>query len=208
MTAPTAPYCTSQQVRYLLRQIVPGESVPSDFDNTSTIPSKTEVEYIIADVAAQIEMAFSLVGYKVPFAIWQSEGWPAHQTTFLRMLNAMGAAAYLLVAQKPAPALGQGRGNQDKSVGYLEAFEDKLKMIQDSAGARFRADCYYNTPAWRGIHIPRGPMTSWGEDIIDAIDFSTWSEGTRILSRAYNDMRLWAGGEINLYSLGVYEAFA
>ena len=92
MAAPSAPYCTSSDV-YVMRHLMID---PSRTDYTSQdTPPKTTIETWIEQIAAQIDMMYSVAGYTVPFEEESSGSWPSYQTTFLKYFNAVGVAAML-----------------------------------------------------------------------------------------------------------------
>ena len=206
MAAPTAPYCTSQQVAYYLSMLFPGQVAVADFDDATTIPSATQIEHYIENVSAEIDMALASVGYKIPLVEWAGETWPTFQTYLLRLIATLGAAAHAVNDLRPAPATGNGRP-QDQGNAYLAQYDAKLKAIREGAGLRIRADCYTNTPAFRRLYDLRAPMTDWSEGIVDATDFTSWNEATQLLSKTYEQMRSWAGGTLDQYALDIPEAY-
>lgn len=174
---------------------MPG-AAPADFSST-TVPSLTEVTFHIQMRAADIDMAFSEAGYKVPFAVWSTETWPSHQTSFLQFLNVLGAAANVLMALKPAPAMPTQREYDQDNV-YAKKFNELVDRIK-AGKVRFRADAYAGTPAYKSLYIPRAPMTDFGEGIIDGADYLELRDYT-LLRQAVGDVWQGWGGATDLTS--------
>lgn len=139
---------------------------PNDNFAPDTWPSQVETSTGILLISAQIDNAFRMAGYVLPFLPLPGEGWPISQTTYLQMLTMLGTAAmvggHIL---KPAPtSRGKPLGGEN-SLQHL--YEKELAKIhnydpirgQERANSRFRALYYANTPAAKSLAQPIGPMT-------------------------------------------------
>lgn len=177
MTVPSKPYASSSQVALLIPQLM-GSLV--DFDDVSTTPRKTAVDQYLMWVATQIDLQFSQAGYIVPFQVLTDETWPEHQTYFLELLNALGAAAlaggHVL---KPAPALSPGRGNSTGNI-YQDMYNTELRKIWDGTRSmiRFRCKSYAGTPAEYSVTEPIGPSLDYMVGKLNPEDFLMFEEYT------------------------------
>lgn len=200
-TPPTTPYCAQGEVAYFVRQLWPGTVTNFEFDNVDTIPSKTEVEFHITMVAAQIEAAFRGVGYKVPFVAKAGETWDASQTNFLKFLNLLGTAGIVGTILKPTPLKperGRAQGNA-----YEEKFKELLESVVTTGGQGFRADAYEGTPADVSLSAVRAPQTTFGENIIDGADYLGMHDFTVLMA---DELSVWAeygGADVRAYNYDV-----
>jgi hypothetical protein len=137
----------------------------------NTTPDETRVTQFISWTAAQIDLQFQSAGYVLPLAIISGETWPAHQTTYLQLVNTMAAAAmaggYSL---KPAPATAPGRQGGTGNI-YGDLFNAELRKIFDpqtgQTTLRFRANYYAGSPAQISVTEPKGPTTDFLEGRFD-----------------------------------------
>jgi len=160
--APTSPYTTAEKVSYLHITLFKG--VPP---SSSSTPTETQVDQAIAWAAAQMEMAYAEVGYVIPFADLGGETWPSHQTTYLDIVNGLGAAGFVGGHMlRPAPAIGPGKGQQYGNL-YQELFDKELQAIIKGKGKRFRAGYYAGTPAEQMLCDPEGPRLDFMDRVYD-----------------------------------------
>jgi len=103
MTTVSAPYCRSGDV-YLMR-VYAHDPNATDYTEEGA-PRKTVVKFWIDQIASQIDMAYSSVGYDIPLTNRSGEPWPTFQTTFLQYFNAIGVAA-MTGADASAPPVVQ-----------------------------------------------------------------------------------------------------
>jgi len=196
VSVPSSPYCTSEEVAYALKQLAFPGMTPGDFaDDGTTNPTKTEVDFWIANTAAEIDMAFMRAGYKIPFAQWSSDdSWPTHQTNFLRFLNVLGAAAAITgLAMKPAPSQPMERDTEQANA-YEARFKALLDDVRENV-IRFRADCYAGTNAYVGLVEPRAPMTDFGEGLIDGADYLELTGYTLLRMAIGETWAAWGGAD-------------
>lgn len=164
--APISPYTTEEKVSYLLLNLFKG--VPP---STSSTPTEEVTSRAISWAAAQMEMAYAEVGYVVPFADLGTETWPTHQSVYLDITNALGAAGFVGGHMlRPAPAIGPGKGQQFANL-YQELFEKERQAIIKGKGKRFRAAYYAGTPAEQMLADPEGPRTNFGEQVYDPASY-------------------------------------
>ncbi len=161
MTPPTSPYATSSEVALLLRNLI---HKVTDFDATTT-PPKDTVDNFILWVSGEIDMRLFAAGYNVPLETL--EEWPLYQTTYLKMLAALGAGAMVLVGLKPAPAMGPSKEGSSQSVlknmynSELNAlYHKEFKTITNPLRAAFRL----GTAAERALTEPVGPKSTSREE--------------------------------------------
>lgn len=160
--AATSPYTTAENVSRLLINLFKGV-VPS----ASTTPTETSVNQAIYWAAGQIEMTYAEVGYVIPFADMTGETWPTYQTTYLDIVNALGAAGYVGGHMlRPAPAIGPSKGQQFGNL-YQELFDKELQAIIKGKGKRFRASYYAGTPAEQMLCDPEGPRLDFMDQLYD-----------------------------------------
>ncbi len=190
MSAPTSPYCTSQEVAFAIRQLVSPGATYGNF-SASSVPTKVEVDWFIDQIASEIEMAFCEAGYVIPFTVWSTEDWPAHQTAFLKFMNVLGVAAIVSEAMKPAPAMPEGREYDQDNV-YQHRFDELLEKAQ-AGRLRFRADAYVGTPAHKGLQEARAPMTDFGEGYIDGADHLGLRDYTLLRMAVGDSWAAWGG---------------
>lgn len=157
MSVPTKPYATSSQVALLLPQLMNGLS---DFDDSTTTIRKTSVDQYLVWISNELDLQFQQAGYVVPFLELDSETWPEHQSHYLELVTALGAAAltggHVL---KPAPALSPGRGNSSGNI-YQDMYNLELRKIwepfQQRTDIRFRCKAYAGSKAEWSISEPTG----------------------------------------------------
>lgn len=160
--APTSPYTTATKVSYLHISLFKG--VPP---SPSSTPTEIQVNQAIAWAAAQLEMTYAQVGYVIPFVDFLGEAWPAHQTTYLDIVNGLGAAGFVGGHMlRPAPAIGPGKGQQFGNL-YQELFDKELQAIIKGKGKRFRANYYAGTPAEQMLCDPEGPRLDFMDQVHD-----------------------------------------
>lgn len=188
MAAPSPPFATSAMVATLLSVKL---NKATDF-SSSTIPTDTQVDQFLTWVSGQVEMQFSMAGYKVPLATISGETWPTSQTYYLQLVTTLGAAAMAGGhSQKPAPALAPGSGQRGGSGNILQdLFQGELDKIyrpgrlqnQGVTAIRFRAQYYAGSPAERVVVQPKGPTTDFMEGKFDPMrHLSLWDISDRML---------------------------
>ena len=188
MAVPSPPFATSAMVAAFLTVKL---NSASDF-SANTIPTDTAVDQMLTWVSSQVEMQFSMAGYKVPLATISGETWPTSQTYYLQLTTTMGAAAMAGGhTQKPAPALAPGTGQRGGSGNVLQdLFQKELDKIyrpgrlqdQGVTTLRFRAQYYAGSPAERVVVQPKGPTTDFMEGKFDPMrHLSLWDISDRIL---------------------------
>jgi len=190
MTAPTSPFSTTKQIAYLLLMLFPNSRYADpQFNNTDTSPSLAVVEQIRTFKSAELMMAFASVGYKIPFVELSGETWPTHQTNFLALVEAMGAAGVVADAREPAPAMS-GEAGPDTNK-YTTSFNSWLKTIEKS-GAGLRADYYSGTKAEKWMLTPRAPTTeytaNYPANYADPAKFGLLLDNLRHLQDQYDDI--------------------
>ena len=133
MTAPTAPYCESDDVKDFLLFL--GTIGASNFPVEGMPPFRKDIEALVTKVASRIDMAYASVGYYVPFEAKTGESWPDYQTTFLGYLNAIGVASlFSRPADSPQIADMRSGGRRGKQ-GTVDEWET-LKMSIAAIGKR------------------------------------------------------------------------
>ena len=168
MTAPTSPYgCESSHVAAFATIILRKQT---DF-HADTPSTKTAVDAMIGMIASQVDMALQSAGYIMPIAEIEGETWPDHQTSWLRMIIAMGTAAFAVGhVLKPAPALSPSRPGSTGNL-FQDLFNFEIKKIWNpatqEASSRLRAQTYPMSPAQLAITNPVAPMTDWSEGKFD-----------------------------------------
>lgn len=181
MAIPTKPYSVSSQVGLLLNPLMNNSL---DFTENTT-PKKSAVDQYLVWISNQIDLQFAQAGYIVPFQILDGESWYEHQTMYLELVCALGAAAlaggHVL---KPAPALSPGRGNSSGNI-YQDLYNTELTKIYDrftkQSTVRFRAKAFSGTPAEYSIREPVGPNLDYIAGKMHAEDF--------IGFQAYTDLK-------------------
>lgn len=179
MSLPTKPYAVSSQVALLLPPLMNNNQ---DFDDINTVPRKTAVDQYLTWVSNQIDMQFSQAGFVVPFQALEGEQWPEHQTQYLELVCALGAAAmtggHVL---KPAPAISTGRGNSSGNI-YQDMFNSELRKIYDGKQSyiRFRSRFYAGTPAEYSITEPLGPSLDYMQGMMNPEDFILFADYTSL----------------------------
>lgn len=182
---PSKPFASSSQVALLLPNLM---NTLTDFDDTNTTIKKSAVDQYLMWIATEIELQFSQAGYVVPFAEISGESWPEHQTYFLELLNALGAAAlsggHVL---KPAPALTPGRGYSTGNI-YQDMYNLELRKIWDGkySQIRFRCKTYAGTPAEYSITEPIGPSLDYMVGKMNPEDFLLFEDYTYLKNSITN----------------------
>lgn len=159
---PTTPYCTPDQVAFLVKSLLS----PNTKFNTGTSPSVDNAEEAIELISAQVEQQFRTAGYIIPFLPLPQEEWPTSQTVYLRMITSLGSAAYVgghILAPLPIRQ-GKSSGGENSLQGlYMQELERIYRYDRvlgtEKATSRFRAMAYNNTPAQRSIAEPIGPIS-------------------------------------------------
>lgn len=179
MALPLKPYATSAQVALLLPQLM---NTHTDFDDLNTMPRKTAVDQYLVWISNEIDLQFQQAGYIIPFQELSGESWPEHQSHYLELIAALGAAAlsggHVL---KPAPALTTGRGNSSGNI-YQDMYNLELRKIWDgrSSNIRFRCRTYSGTPAEWSISEPIGPSLDYIVSKMNPEDFLSFSDYTQL----------------------------
>jgi hypothetical protein len=184
MTVPTKPYCSTAQVGLLVPNLLGDKT---DFD-TDTNPKVSAVEQYISWIGTQIELQFQMAGYVLPFQVMSGETWPQHQTEYLQLTNALGAAAMSGGhVHVPAPAISPGRGQNTGNL-YQDLYNKELVKIYNSARGligekessqlRFRAAFYAGTPAERAVTEPSGPNLDYMAGKMNPEDFFSFENYT------------------------------
>lgn len=187
MAAPNPPFATSAMVAAMIPSKV---NLQSDFTNDdSMFPTKANVEQFLNWVSSQVEMQFSMAGYRIPLAIISGETWPTHQTTYLQLLATLGGAAMAGGhTTKPAPALAPSRGNSTGNI-FQDMFNAELAKIHTLTPRgpgvsliKFRANYYIGTLAENNVVEPKGPTTDFMEGKWDPYrQLSNWNIADKIL---------------------------
>lgn len=165
--APTSPYTTQEAVSYLLINLFKGGA-----PTVSTTPDSTKAAQAITWAASWLEMTYADVGYVIPFQDLTGETWPAHQTMYLSMVNAIGAAGFIGGHMlRPAPSIGPGKGQQFSNL-YQELFDRELTAVKESKGKMFRAAYYVGTDAEQRLATPMGPRLDYTEGYYDPTRFA------------------------------------
>lgn len=174
MSIPTKPYATSAQVAMLLPNLMNGAVDFSDSTgNDATAVRKASVDQYLVWISNELDLQFQQAGYVLPFQELSDESWPEHQTHYLELVTALGAAAltggHVL---KPAPALSTGRGNSSGNI-YQDMYNTELRKIWDTVHSyvRFRARAYAGTPAQISITEPQGPYLDYQAAMMNPEDF-------------------------------------
>lgn len=185
MAAPTSPFSSTKQIAYLVLNLFPNADISDpDFD-ASTTPSLTVVQSLRTLKSAEILMAYSAVGYYVPFQEISGVSWPTHQTNFLAMLEAQGVAGQLANSLRPAPAMA---GTKGPSTNILDAaFKGWLDIIEKS-GAGLRANYYPGSKAEKWLASPRAPQTEYTIDYPDPAKFGLLIENLSYLQDQFDDI--------------------
>lgn len=93
--------------------------------SATTTPTTAQVNSIIDQVAAEIDMALSIQGYTVPVTT------PTAMTNFLKFLNALGAAAYTEDSMFPETAETGEKAATTHSSKLMSRFKDWLKKLEE-----------------------------------------------------------------------------
>lgn len=186
MTLPSKPYATSAQVSLLIPNLMNGNT---DFNDDvdpkkATNPKKSAVDQYLSWISNQIDMQFSQAGYVLPFAELDGETWPEHQTLYLELVAALGAAAMVGGhIHKPAPAISTGKGSSTGNL-FQDMFNNELKKIFDAYGKisniRFRAKYYSSTPAEKSVLEPYGPSLDYLTGNMNPEDFMMMENYTNL----------------------------
>lgn len=183
---PTTPYVTSELASILLQNMFRGQ-VP----NAQTPVSDYVFGQLITWSDSLINSWFAGVGYKIPFATLSGETWPAHQTTFLQMMSAVGSAAMASgYVPMPAPA-SRPSSSRSKNLyaQMLDSFRDAIK----ENGLGFRAQFWAGKPAERWCTEPTGPRTEFYDGYYDPSRYELFKDYTDRVAGVFSDME-----ELNL----------
>jgi hypothetical protein len=191
MANPTKPYATSAQVAFLIPNLMNGNT---DFDDIKTNPKKSAVDQYISWVSIQLDMQFQQAGYVLPLTSLDGEEWPEHQTMYLQLVSALGAAALTGGhVHKPAPAVSTGRGNSSGNI-YQDMFNLELNKIWDktnkTSDIRFRAKYYSSTPAEKSVMEPYGPSLDYLTGNMNPEDFLMLEDYTNLRLSITNYMSI------------------
>ena len=177
MTAPTAPYCGTDDVAALVPQLVRGAS---DF-SASTQPTKVAVTKYVTWLSSQVDQAFAALGFYVPYQEISGESWPDNQTYMLELMIASGAAGLCVgPVAKPAPAMGRDSGRTDNAL--TVTYNNFLASIPKTA-AGFRMNYRPGTDAEKITRTRRGPITDHLLGYIDPSRFQTVEEYTAMIAQ-------------------------
>lgn len=187
MAAPDPPFSTSAHVASLISSKV---NHRADFtDDDGTFPAKTNVDLMLTWTSSQIEMQFSMAGYKIPLVTISGETWPTHQTLYLQMLATLNGAAFAGGhMMRPAPAISPSKGNSTGNI-FQDMYNVELAKIFTAtprgAGVsrtKFRADFYAGSLAEQNVKEPKGPTTDFMEEKFDPFrQLSNWQIADKIL---------------------------
>lgn len=177
MTAPSAPYCTSADVAAMN---LFGLRNKTDFDNLTVI-KKAEVETLIGLTSAHISIIFQSAGYVVPFQETSDISWPTHQTEYLKLLCALGAAAKVFIdALIPTAFLAQGGAKMGNL--FKVQYDEEIAKVYDhktrETTLQFHAAYRNNTPAFRLMRTPYGPRTDYGTSEINLHNYASFEQVT------------------------------
>jgi hypothetical protein len=177
MTAPTAPYCGTDDVAALVPHLV---RAASDF-SAETQPTKVAVTRYVTWLSAQVDQAFAALGFYVPYQEISGESWPDNQTYMLELMVATGAAGLCVgPVAKPAPAMGRDSGKTANA--FTTTYNNFLASIPLNA-AGFRMDYRPGTRAEKITRTPRGPVTDHLLGYIDPTRFQSVEEFTRTIEQ-------------------------
>ena len=180
---PTTPYVTGDLASLLAKNLFRGQT-PS----FSTAVTDMEMDQLILWTDSMLNMDFFSVGYKVPFLTLSGETWPAHQTTFLQFMSAVGAMAmasgYILA---PAPAMHTGRVSGERNV-WAVLIEGWRQGIHEN-GFHFRAQHYIGSKAEQWLATPYGPDTDFIRDKWDPTRFELLRDWTDRITDVHSDIQ-------------------
>ena len=167
---PSAPYCTTGDV-YLMT-LFSNDPSGTDFGDGGII-RKDLVTYWVAQIASQIDMLYSSVGYEIPLTAMTGESWPDYQTNFLKYFNAVGAAAFTHGSPSTPPMIafvgGQRVERSFYEVEWRRLIEDvrKIGMRVPDTTCLIRADTRVGSPADYMLSEGRPPLTDFLEGYND-----------------------------------------
>jgi hypothetical protein len=192
MAAISAPYCGTTDVAFLLSFQRGGRG--EDYKPTSS-PSDSVVDFVIESVASRIDMAYSSVGYTVPFEAVTGTDWPTAQTNFLKYFNAVGAAAFLGGNVPSKPVTGPGRTRPGQSL-YRDEWTSLVgdvakvgqKGVDSSSLVLLRAQTRSGTGAEWNLSIGRGMTTNFLEGYYDPSRYDMLHKYTLRMKAFYEDM--------------------
>lgn len=158
-----------------------------DFNDSTALDEATTVRKSAVDqylvwISNELDLQFQQAGYVVPFVQLSDESWPEHQTHYLELVTALGAAAltggHVL---KPAPALSPSRGNSTGNI-YQDMYNTELRKIWDGVNSyiRFRCKAYAGTPAQISITEPQGPYLDYMAAQMNPEDFLMFWDYTQL----------------------------
>lgn len=188
MALPVAPYCKTDDVAALVPQLI---HAATDFTTTTPI-TRAKVVKFIGWVSAEIDMAFSAVGFIVPYQVISGETWPTAQNHALELMTSFGVAGLLVgPVIKPAPAMGRDSGKSDNS--FTTAYREFLNSIPTN-GAGFRMNYHPGSKAEQMCRYPRGPVTDHLLGYFDMTSVQTLDEYTntvKTVRRVYAVDNVW-----------------
>lgn len=152
MAAPTSPYIVSSDVSILMQpHLVSKGGLKTDFD-TTTNPTKSQVDTIITRVCGQIDLRFQMAGYVLPLAEISGESWLSHQTAYLQLIASYGVVGTILGPTK-VPGAGAARSSYPTST--YDMYQQELNLIFDPVRQRssiwLRAQFYQGSPVEKNI---------------------------------------------------------
>jgi hypothetical protein len=118
--------------------------------SAATKPTDTQAGAAITNVAAEIDAIISSAGYVVPVAT------PAWFVTYLKFLNALGAAALVLRAMFPA-SRAAGEASLSEYALYQHWYETGLTRLAASGGIPSAAPANSSTTIAPSTYFTRNP---------------------------------------------------
>ncbi len=184
MPGPVAPYCTTSDVALLNISQLGGLTDFIDQPGPTT-PTLARVTSLITFVSAHIDSQLVSAGYIVPLVEVSGEAWPTHQTTYFKMLCAIGTAAKAFgEVMAPAPYLERGGARVPGNI-FEEQFKLEMKRLYNMQGdrtsVRLRANWRPGTPAEVVMKLAAGPTTDFEVGRMDPTDTLPFQEVTDIV---------------------------
>lgn len=183
MSPPTTPYVTPNLAAILMQNLFGGQA-PSD----NTAVQSDVLKQLIEWTDAIVNGLYRSVGYKVPFATLAGETWPAHQTSILQIMSAIGSASMasgqILL---PAPRMVPGREGGERSV-WAVMFDQLREQVLES-GLGFRAQYWLGTKAMGFCNEPYGPRTEFYDGYYDPARHELLHDYTDRMKAVFTDVQ-------------------
>jgi hypothetical protein len=191
--AATSPYCTADDVAFLLTMSRGGKPVEY---GPNTVPTEELVDHLISVIAGKIDVAYMSAGYRVPFEDKSGETWPTAQTAFLKFFNEVGVAAYMGGNVAVPPVTAPGRPAVGQSI-YQQEWENLTTAVTNIAErdrrptvALLRAETYPDTAAeWR-LSVSQPATSDFLEGYYDPTRYDLFHAFTVRMKAWYQDKEL------------------